>query len=171
MAVTPYRGTALQTEFEFLLDAWSDDPDDYPLTYTYGYRQRLSWGSSRRRLQRTGTSRGRRAAELAPLTPLVADQYASAWFYTTLPKADNINITCVGRVFDRYLSFAEAFAPARVDALEMSTEDLSAFAGDLLSATADTGDGEASLSLISNCLLYTSPSPRDATLSRMPSSA
>ena len=34
MAVTPYRGTALQTEFEFLLDAWSDDPDDYPLTYT-----------------------------------------------------------------------------------------------------------------------------------------
>ena len=150
MAVTPYRGTALQTEFEFLLDAWSDDPDDYPLTYTYGYRQRLSWGSSRRRLQRGGASRGRRAAELAPLTPLVADQYASAWFYTTLPQADNVNITCVGRVFDRYLSFAEAYAPARVDALEMSTEDLSAFAGDLLSATADTGDGEASLSLISN---------------------
>ena len=27
------------------------------------------------------------------------------------------------------------------------------------------------LQLISNCLLYTSPSPRDATLSRMPSSA
>ena len=26
-------------------------------------------------------------------------------------------------------------------------------------------------SLIENCLLYTSPSPRDATLSRMPSSA
>ena len=25
--------------------------------------------------------------------------------------------------------------------------------------------------IISNCLLYTSPSPRDATLSRMPSSA
>ena len=66
------------------------------------------------------------------------------------PQADNVNITCVGRVFDRYLSFAEAYAPARVDALEMSTEDLSAFAGDLLSATADTGDGEASLSLISN---------------------
>ena len=27
------------------------------------------------------------------------------------------------------------------------------------------------LALIKNCLLYTSPSPRDATLSRMPSSA
>ena len=27
------------------------------------------------------------------------------------------------------------------------------------------------VSLIRNCLLYTSPSPRDATLSRMPSSA
>ena len=30
-------------------------------------------------------------------------------------------------------------------------------------------DGEAALELV--CLLYTSPSPRDATLSRMPSSA
>ena len=27
------------------------------------------------------------------------------------------------------------------------------------------------ISLLNNCLLYTSPSPRDATLSRMPSSA
>ena len=133
-----------------MLDAWSDDPDDYPLTYTYGYRQRLSWGSSRRRLQRGGASRGRRAAELAPLTPLVADQYASAWFLTTLPQAPNVNITCVGRVFDRYLSYAQAFTPVRVDPLEISTEDLSAFAGDLLSASADTGDGEASLSLVSN---------------------
>ncbi|MGB0513809.1 MAG: hypothetical protein ACPGJE_03095, partial [Wenzhouxiangellaceae bacterium] len=48
----------------------------------------------------------------------------------------------VGRVFDRYLSYAQAFTPVRVDALEISTEDLSAFAGDLLSASADTGDGE-----------------------------
>ena len=32
-------------------------------------------------------------------------------------------------------------------------------------------DNEASQSLPSDCLLYTSPSPRDATLSRMPSSA
>ena len=31
----------------------------------------------------------------------------------------------------------------------------------------DTNDG----ALIEHCLLYTSPSPRDATLSRMPSSA
>merc|ERR1719248_281942 len=62
-AVAPYRGTALETEFEFLLDGWSDDVDDYPLTYTYGYR----------------------LVQDAALTPLVADQYASAWFLTTLP--------------------------------------------------------------------------------------
>ena len=37
---------------------------------------------------------------------------------TTLPKPDRVNITCVGRVFGRYLSFAEARA-GRVDALEM----------------------------------------------------
>ena len=30
---------------------------------------------------------------------------------------------------------------------------------------------QKALALFSNCLLYTSPSPRDATLSRMPSSA
>ena len=30
---------------------------------------------------------------------------------------------------------------------------------------------QVSLNLYNNCLLYTSPSPRDATLSRMPSSA
>ena len=32
-------------------------------------------------------------------------------------------------------------------------------------------DAQVSLRSTSNCLLYTSPSPRDATLSRMPSSA
>ena len=33
------------------------------------------------------------------------------------------------------------------------------------------GDGIARIYGLTNCLLYTSPSPRDATLSRMPSSA
>ena len=33
----------------------------------------------------------------------------------------------------------------------------------------DIGEGDAAL--LCTCLLYTSPSPRDATLSRMPSSA
>ena len=32
-------------------------------------------------------------------------------------------------------------------------------------------DGEYFTALLKGCLLYTSPSPRDATLSRMPSSA
>ena len=32
-------------------------------------------------------------------------------------------------------------------------------------------DSSSSNDLVKNCLLYTSPSPRDATLSRMPSSA
>jgi len=143
-AVAPYRGTALTTEFEFLLDGWSDDADDYPLTYTYSYRQQLSARG------RGGGRFADRRTESAALTPLVADQYASSWFVTTLPQADNVNITCVGRVFDRYLSFAQAFAPARVDALKISTEDLSALAGDLLSASANTGDGEVSLSLVAN---------------------
>ena len=35
----------------------------------------------------------------------------------------------------------------------------------------ETGYGPSGLPHIGTCLLYTSPSPRDATLSRMPSSA
>ena len=35
----------------------------------------------------------------------------------------------------------------------------------------DTHDSHEDFTLIYACLLYTSPSPRDATLSRMPSSA
>ena len=35
----------------------------------------------------------------------------------------------------------------------------------------DKGDLTCNIALILGCLLYTSPSPRDATLSRMPSSA
>ena len=57
---------------------------------------------SRRRATGQASDVGR---ELA-LAPLVADQYASSWFVTTLPQANNVNLTCVGRVFDRYLSCA-----------------------------------------------------------------
>ena len=44
--------------------------------------------------------------------------------------------------------------------------------GDVL-ATVDFGSGDDgdSIEISEGCLLYTSPSPRDATLSRMPSSA
>ena len=57
------------------------------------------------------------------------------------------------------------------------TEDMSAvfrksvftFSHDLAATNLFTD--EALIKLIKNCLLYTSPSPRDATLSRMPSSA
>ena len=40
-------------------------------------------------------------------------------------------------------------------------------------ATGDEGEGEGAIKVCTcvRCLLYTSPSPRDATLSRMPSSA
>ena len=41
----------------------------------------------------------------------------------------------------------------------------------LIRQTSKTVKGEAGYWQIKICLLYTSPSPRDATLSRMPSSA
>ena len=38
-------------------------------------------------------------------------------------------------------------------------------------AVLDTSQGEIRVRLLDDCLLYTSPSPRDGLLSRMPSSA
>ena len=49
------------------------------------------------------------------------------------------------------------------------SEDLSKVA--VLAGVAEVGFGAAHDTLLNFCLLYTSPSPRDGLLSRMPSSA
>ena len=43
--------------------------------------------------------------------------------------------------------------------------------GGLKDVTVEANEGEVILDVIHRCLLYTSPSPRDRTRSRMPSSA
>ena len=65
----------------------------------------------------------------------------------------------------------------------VSTEEVVITVGEALMATAEGGECELDITALSGgtpdytvtigmiCLLYTSPSPRDATLSRMPSSA
>ena len=52
---------------------------------------------------------------------------------------------------------------------KLLTQLIDAKAGDVIEVPEGTYNFDRSLSL--TCLLYTSPSPRDATLSRMPSSA
>ena len=47
----------------------------------------------------------------------------------------------------------------------------SIYVGSLLDKSIYVGKTQQQVEQIKNCLLYTSPSPRDATLSRMPSSA
>ena len=48
---------------------------------------------------------------------------------------------------------------------------LELFAGNNVILNTPTGSGKSLVALALHCLLYTSPSPRDATLSRIPSSA
>ena len=48
----------------------------------------------------------------------------------------------------------------------LPSENSSAFAGDRIQLSIEVSNNDTTA-----CLLYTSPSPRDATLSRMPSSA
>ena len=40
--VTPASGTVLDTEFTLRAAQFSDDPDDYPLTYQFGYYELIN---------------------------------------------------------------------------------------------------------------------------------
>ena len=80
------------------------------------------------------------------------------------PKvADGLN-----RLLDRLdiVSFAVESMDGFIKRGEVIADSVTSTVGDLKGV----GD-ESTLELIKNCLLYTSPSPRDRTRSRMPSSA
>ncbi|KAH8092045.1 hypothetical protein JL720_5622 [Aureococcus anophagefferens] len=126
--VAPESGTALTTSFEFAMDSWTDDVDDYPLTYEFGYLD----GAAK------------------TFKPLVSDRYSTSWYATTMPKLASDNATCVGRVFDRYDAYAERSYGIMVLELVISTEDLSSFASDSIGESLDTGSGEEALALISS---------------------
>ncbi|KAH8076750.1 hypothetical protein JL721_774 [Aureococcus anophagefferens] len=126
--VAPESGTALTTSFEFAMDSWTDDVDDYPLTYEFGYLDGAA----------------------ATFKPLVSDRYSTSWYATTMPKLASDNATCVGRVFDRYDAYAERSYGIMVLELVISTEDLSSFASDSIGESLDTGSGEEALALISS---------------------
>ena len=128
-AVSPYRGTAL------------DDGVRVPARRLVRRRRRLPAHVHVR--VSAGPGRGADAAGCGPVRKRVVphDTAASAECQHHVPVASLDRLPVVR---------ASLHADARADPLEISTEDLSAFAGDLLSASADTGDGEASLSLVSN---------------------
>ena len=80
------------------------------------------------------------------------------------------------------LKMACVLYPGSFDPIHIGHVELAEIASDLFDEVVvaalvnpSKGDGlfdlEERMFLIEDCLLYTSPSPRDATLSRMPSSA
>ena len=86
-----------------------------------------------------------------------------------------INGRPVGRIEDKaaWLALVERLkAPARPLVLALAVPgDPVQRARAELDALAASAKAEAEAAAAASCLLYTSPSPRDATLSRMPSSA
>ena len=79
-------------------------------------------------------------------------------------KAENISDQAARRVQDSLVQTRKEIARIEDDMLAMQSRLSSA-------KTDQTQKPSDQLSLNTPCLLYTSPSPRDATLSRMPSSA
>ena len=102
---------------------------------------------------------------------------------------ENIGVDLLLEAVVKYLPSPENRIPVKAKKIEDNTEiTVSANGGDVASAlvfktVADPYAGKLTLfrmfsgvikgdsSIYNTCLLYTSPSPRDATLSRMPSSA
>ena len=68
-------------------------------------------------------------------------------------------------------AYAEEAARRDVRAAQAGTNPFAGFMEDVLGAVRGAVGGEVERGTGRRCLLYTSPSPRDATLSRMPSSA
>ena len=58
-----------------------------------------------------------------------------------------------------------------MDKIKALLDELAAVVAEMEAMTEDAPEGEAPAEPMSDCLLYTSPSPRDGLLSRMPSSA
>ena len=91
---------------------------------------------------------------------------------TLIALANEINDRPPAREMDMLLSTGEQVSVAL---MAMAIDSLGAKATSLTGAQigikTDSSHTKARIQSISTCLLYTSPSPRDATLSRMPSSA
>ena len=94
--------------------------------------------------------------------------------FITTPQSDIIGVLLFGPnrglAKERANSLAKHYCPNPDDAFSATILT----ADDLTSDPAKLADEMSALSMFGDtrfCLLYTSPSPRDATLSRMPSSA
>ena len=84
---------------------------------------------------------------------------------SALQQGDVVLTATVDGVDDQTLQSLMVTAGASTTEIEVSTVRSGVI------QTTTFYDLEGDFELIQNCLLYTSPSPRDATLSRMPSSA
>ena len=75
------------------------------------------------------------------------------------------------RLWDSLMDMAKIGALPHGGCCRLALTDEDKEGRDLFVAWARDAGCDVSVDRMGNCLLYTSPSPRDATLSRMPSSA
>ena len=85
------------------------------------------------------------------------------------PSATDDKAAMIQREFE--LTEALKKKTEELHAAQRQVEELTRATRDLDAVRASFATADAALDRIQFCLLYTSPSPRDATLSRMPSSA
>ena len=114
---------------------------------------------------------GGKAKDYATLTKTAAEQSARvAQLRGDVRERNDIIRSCFERVEALERELEETRAGNETSASSRAAEAAER-ATSMAAATAETVLRELEVAQSDNCLLYTSPSPRDATLSRMPSSA
>lgn len=107
--VSPSSGYAMQDSFTLTCSLWSDDKDDYPLSYSYGVLSAASF----KLLQDNAADVNALVAQLRKsMTPLVATQLSPTATTKMFPPgnlADSENVTIVAFISDRLGAVALAY--------------------------------------------------------------
>ncbi|KAG6962005.1 hypothetical protein JG687_00007375, partial [Phytophthora cactorum] len=107
--VSPQSGYAMQDTFTFTCSLWSDDADDYPLTYSFGVLSTADFEV----IQKNSTDSNTLVAQLRKsMTPLVVNQLtplATAQMFPPADMADSESVTVLAFISDRLGAVALAY--------------------------------------------------------------
>jgi hypothetical protein len=133
-AVSPRTGYAMQDAFTLTCSLWSDDVDDYPLTYSFGVLSTEKFEA----IKAEATDSNVLVAQLGKsMTPLVASQLspqATAKMFPPSGMADSESVTVVAFISDRLGAVAVAYDSVEVLLPEAAKSQPAAFVSALFTS-------------------------------------